>query len=130
MRNRAKCKLCSSIIESYHRYDEVSCKCGEINISGGNYALECGAKDWSNFMRVDDMGNEIFVKVQMDDKTVEHEYKQSKADLHKILQGMIDSIEGMPTNAKTIPLTHYDMQYLLLLMLSHVKIEEGPATSE
>ena len=40
MRNRAKCKLCSSVIESYHRYDEVSCKCGEINISGGNDVLE------------------------------------------------------------------------------------------
>jgi len=118
MRNRAKCKLCSSIIESYHRYDHVSCKCGEINISGGNDALECGARDWSNFMRVDDLGNEILVKVKDEVPVLEHEYKQSKADLHKILQGMIDSIEAMPANAKASPLNHYDMQSILLMMSS------------
>ena len=118
MRNRAKCKLCSSVIESYHRYDEVSCKSGEINISGGNNVLECGAKNWDNFVRVDDFGNEILVKVEGESKPVEHEYKQSKADLLKILQSTIDSIEAMPSNAMSQPITHYDMLSMLLLMSS------------
>ena len=54
MRNIAKCKLCSSIIESKHRHDYVSCLCGEISIDGGNDYHKCFAKDWRNFVRVDD----------------------------------------------------------------------------
>jgi hypothetical protein len=64
MRNRAKCKLCSSIIESMKLDDYVSCKCGAITINGGTYAYECRANHWENFIRVDDEGNEIIVKVE------------------------------------------------------------------
>lgn len=63
MRNRAKCKLCSDILESFHRYDYVSCRCGEISIDGGQDLFRCASKDWNNFLRVDDNGNEITIKV-------------------------------------------------------------------
>jgi hypothetical protein len=59
MRNRAKCKLCQDVIESYTILDHVECKCGEISISGGNHELNCMAMDWDNFLRVDDQGNTI-----------------------------------------------------------------------
>ena len=74
--------------------------------------------NWSNFMRVDDFGNEILVKVKGEEESVEQEYKQCKADLLKILQGTIDSIEAMPSNAMSQPITHYDMLSMLLLMSS------------
>ncbi len=54
MKNRAKCKKCHSVLESFHEFDYITCKCGEIAISGGNQKLECYANDWSNFLRVDD----------------------------------------------------------------------------
>lgn len=59
MRNRAKCKLCGDILESFHEFDYQTCKCNEISISGGLIRYECAAKDFSNFLRVDDEGNEI-----------------------------------------------------------------------
>lgn len=35
MRNRAKCRSCDTIIESRHRHDYVTCKCGAISVDGG-----------------------------------------------------------------------------------------------
>jgi hypothetical protein len=61
MKNKAKCKLCSSIIESFHPGDTVTCKCGEIVVFGGD-AMHCRANDYANFLRIDDNGNEIVVK--------------------------------------------------------------------
>ena len=34
-RNRAKCKKCQDVIESKHRHDFVTCKCGSISLDGG-----------------------------------------------------------------------------------------------
>ena len=62
MRNRAKCKLCGDIIESFHPTDVVECKCGEIAVDRG-LGLGCAARDWKNFVRVDDEGNEIVVRI-------------------------------------------------------------------
>jgi ribosomal protein S27AE len=35
IRNSAKCKKCGDEIESKHRHDFVSCKCGSIFTDGG-----------------------------------------------------------------------------------------------
>jgi hypothetical protein len=64
MRNRAKCRLCDDIIESMHPSDLQLCKCGEIGVDGGE-ALKCSARDWANFLRVDDEGKETAVRVQL-----------------------------------------------------------------
>ncbi len=50
-KNRAKCKLCGDILESKHRHDFVSCKCGEIFIDGGNDYWRAGARDLKNILR-------------------------------------------------------------------------------
>ena len=141
MKNRAKCKLCLSIIESFHATDYVVCKCGEIVVDGGD-ALRCAANNWENFLRVDDEGNEIVVKIEdfsKYDLADKHSYstdtpsshdetnkftdiksksKTSKKELLDMLRGMIKSIDNLPEHAKTNPINHYDYESLLVLLLA------------
>jgi hypothetical protein len=134
MKNRAKCKLCSNIIESFHTTDFVMCKCEEISVSGGD-ALKCGAKNWDNFLRVDDDGHEIVVKIESpanpqntssDDSAKSNsnnsdQYshkKPSKIELLDILKEMIKNIENLPEYAMSTPITHYDFSSFLILFLA------------
>ncbi len=107
MRNIAKCKLCESVIESVHASDYVYCKCGEIAVDGGD-SLRCSAKDWKNFLRVDDEGNEIVVKVE--------ENKPDKKQLIDMLDEMIKSYENLPQHVLYQPITHADLASSLLLI--------------
>lgn len=111
MRNRAKCRKCEEIIESYHLADYVTCKCGEISIDGGSDKLSCAAKDWSNFLRVDDLGNEIIVKVTEKEPTT-----PTKKDLLNMLDEMIRKLEELPSVAMSMPITHYDHVSSLILL--------------
>lgn len=126
MRNIAKCKLCLSVIESFHSTDYVTCKCGEIAVDGGD-ALKCAAKDWNNFMRVDDNGNAIVVKVQGNDdvKQLDIQTKPSKKELVGMLEEMIKGIERLPDHAMLAPITHYDFCSALLLLSSIFKADLG-----
>lgn len=125
MRNRAKCKLCKCIIESYHEHDYVGCECGEIAVDGGDKYLRASAKDFRNFLRVDDEGNEIIVKVVDDeakpeekgsDNPDENPGKPSRKELLDELKIMIDNIEKLPTHALSLPITHYDFVSALMLL--------------
>lgn len=115
MRNRAKCKLCQSIIESFHLNDFVSCKCGEIFVNGGTDDYKCGAGEWSNFLRVDDEGNEIVVKVTDEVKPLYNE-KPNKKELIKLLDEMIKNIESLPPQAMHTSVTQFDLASALLLV--------------
>ncbi|HUX79861.1 MAG TPA: hypothetical protein VMW10_08990 [Alphaproteobacteria bacterium] len=121
MINRAKCKLCNSIIESYHATDLVLCKCGEISVDGGN-ALKCSANDWANFIRVDDQGNEIIPQIKEKDAVkpldVETTSKPTKKELLNMLDEMIKNIENLPQDAMLAPINHYDYCSSLLLLSS------------
>lgn len=124
MRNRAKCKLCHDVIESFHSTDLMLCKCGEIEVDGGD-ALRCAAKNWSNFLRVDDKDNEIVVKVK--DSNVKEVYMDKpigKKELLDQLDDMIKNIEALPSNAMTTPINHYDLCALLLLLSGIFKAKE------
>lgn len=116
MRNRAKCKLCGSIIESVQDVDYVVCSCGEIAVSGGQATLECFANDFSNFMRVDDDGNEIVVQVK--DKE-----RPGRKELVEMLDEMARSIDKLPEHAKLGPITHYDLAAALMLLHAILKID-------
>jgi hypothetical protein len=121
MRNRAKCRLCKDIIESHNTNDHVTCKCGHISVDGGNEYLRAAAIDWNNFLRVDDEGNEIEVKVkqpEVNDPLIPTK-KPTKQELIKELQEMADRIEKMPPHLISLPVTHYD-HYSLLLLLSAI----------
>lgn len=58
MRNIAKCKKCGDIIESKHRHDFVTCKCGAISIDGGiDYTRVVGEP--KDYQRLDDNLNPV-----------------------------------------------------------------------
>ena len=121
MKNRAKCKLCQSIIESFHLHDHVTCKCGEISVSGGVQEYNCSANDWGNFLRVDDLGNEIIVKIKDEEKDEAkplYTEKPSREEKLKMLDEMIKSYESLPQSAMTSPVTAYDLVSALLLVRS------------
>jgi hypothetical protein len=106
MKNRAKCKKCNSIIESDGEHKD--CACGEISVFGN---MQCQAKDWGNFLRVDDQGNVIVPQVTDAPNT-----KPTKEELIKILDEMIASIEGLPATAMLSPVNQYDYVAGLLLL--------------
>lgn len=128
LKNRAKCKLCKDTIESFHRYDFVSCKCGEISIDGGMDYYKCTAGDLNNIIRIDDQGNEIIVTVK-DREEVEQKQegksgKLSREELLGMLKIQIENIEKLPQEALSSPICHYDYVSGLLLLLAIFKSED------
>lgn len=118
MRNRAKCKLCETIIESLHERDICECNCGEISVMGGD-KLGCSAKDWKHFLRVDDADNVIVPQIK------EAPRKPNKKDFLDALDEMIRRIEDMPPQAMTIAINHYDFVSMLILFSSIFRCEDG-----
>jgi hypothetical protein len=122
IRNRAKCNLCGDLLESFHRYDLVECKCGEIAIDGGPGLFGSRAKDYSNFIRVDDLGNELPVKYQevQEEKHSEETPKPlvTRQEKIEILKEMRKSYERLPPNALHLPISHADYYSLLLILES------------
>jgi hypothetical protein len=132
MRNVAKCKLCKNVIESFHITDFVSCQCGEIAVDGGSDYMRCFAKDFNNFLRVDEQGNEIIVKViekEEEGNPTQLAKKPTKKELVEMLNEMIRNIENLPSYAKTAPINHYDYCSLLILLSSIFSIT-GEASAE
>ena len=122
MKNIAKCRLCHSVIESRHYCDYVTCSCNEIAIDGGNQNLFVYARNFENFMRIDENGNEILVSVK--DKEAETEKtKPSREDLISMLDEMIASYERLPTHAQQSFVTNYDLSAALLLVSALLKAE-------
>jgi hypothetical protein len=115
MRNRAKCKLCNSIIESFTVLDKVECKCGEIAVSGGTVKYQTYARDYFNFLRVGDDDSEISVNL-IDGKEMKEQPQKSKKEILSMLDEMIKSYENLPQSAMTSYVTHYDLLSALLLM--------------
>ena len=121
MLNRAKCKLCHSIIESRNEDEYIECLCGEISVDGGD-KQRCSARNWKNFVRVDDEGNEIVVVVKEKDSSDQSEESQkfrnrpNKKELIDMLDTMIANIEKLPPLAMTTPVTQYDHLSLMLLI--------------
>lgn len=128
MRNRAKCKLCNSIIESFHPTDYVMCTCNEISVDGGQ-ALRCAAKNWDNFLRIDDEDREFSVKVthilpnESSNKSTEIA-KPKRKEILDMLLNMIVDLERLPQHAMSAPITHYDWMSLLLLLSAIFKAED------
>ena len=124
MKNRAKCKLCQCIIETFIANEFVSCKCGEITIGPDLYAK---ANDFCNFLRVDDEGNEIIVTYQEKGKGEEQpqcpkfDQKPTKNELLKEMDTLIAYYNEMPENALLTPVSHSDLLSVLLVISSLFK---------
>lgn len=117
MRNRAKCKLCQTVIESIHQHDYVTCKCGEISVDGGDAYCRCSAISWENFLRIDDENNEIIVTIKNDTVVaVLPKSKPTRKELLDMLSEMIAGYERLPSAAMSEPITHYDFVSSLLLI--------------
>jgi hypothetical protein len=102
MRNRAKCKLCQSIIESFYPGHVDTCKCGAITVFNGE-AMDMAPFNSPHFLRVDEIGNEIVVSYK--EKGAEgqgHEEADnpneplSRADLIKDFENAIEYIDKAP----------------------------------
>ena len=111
MNNRAKCRLCQSVIESFHSQDLVECKCGEIAVYGG-LSMQCSAKNWSNLIRVDDEGNEI-VPIVKEGATLNNFVSRMG-----MFKEMIDSFDKLPEEARMTPVTQTDLQNALKIIYS------------
>ena len=113
MRNRAKCRKCQSIIESFALLDYIECKCKAIAISGGTTKFEVYAHDYSDLIRVDDSGNEIVPKiVEKAEADKEIDAKESEKPLDDPLKMLDDHIryyQDMPEGALIAPITGYDL---------------------
>ena len=120
MRNRAKCKLCKSVIESRFNGDYVVCSCGEIGIDGGEEKYAVSARDYSNFLRIDDEDNEIEVKVIGE----EQQGRPTREELIGSLGEMIKRIEELPKHAMLTNINHYDWCSLLILLHSIFLLED------
>jgi hypothetical protein len=107
------------VLESYHKFDYVSCKCGEIAITGGDVAFEVFANDFSNIIRIDDQGNEVAVKVEengeLADKALVNEASKVVSKKERV-DSIISQLESLPSDAMSHPLTHYDLIYILRLI--------------
>ena len=114
MRNRAKCKKCNAIIESFVMNDLIACDCGAIAISGGTYLYEVFANDFGDMIRIDDEDNEIIPKI-VGKPAQEKETKPTRDELLLELERMIDNIGRLPPVAKLNCINHYDLGSALLL---------------
>ena len=132
MRNRAKCAKCKTTIESLHSTDLVVCACTAISIEGGQDRFIAFAREWGDFLRVDDEGNEIVVKV-VDKDDVSHDKptneipvqmeppKLTRDDKLQMLADMVKSIENLPPQAMWTAVNQYDLYNALALIVSIFK---------
>lgn len=128
MRNIAKCKLCSDIIESFHPTDMVVCKCGEIALDGG-VNMNCFAKtDLHNIVRIDDEGNEIEVTVidKNSNNTPTDDISRGLSPLEvtrRAIKDMTEYYQSLPPQALQGYVTGYDLLSVLLLVESLSKAD-------
>ena len=127
MRNRAKCRLCGDIIESFHPTDSIGCKCGHISVEGGS-AMRTSAIDYANFLRVDDLGNEIIVQYQDsrqnvdDDKAPDQPPAElSTKELIQELDALVKYIDQLPKHEKESPVNYIDLYNFMLVILAILK---------
>ena len=127
MKNRAKCKLCNSIIESFHPTDHVICKCGEIELNGGD-GMYAKANDFKNFVRVDDRGNEIVVRyhqvqpeVNADEQPEEEPKDLGFSEAVQELQRLVDLDEQFLKQGNNAPVSRYDLSIYMLYIVKIFK---------
>jgi len=123
VKNKAKCRLCKSVLESLTVGDYVTCACGEIAIWGGDYELNTYAKNYDNFLRIDDKGNEVVVKFYekppegASDKEDNSPKKDvTKDELMQTLDATINSLENLPPHGKSSFVMNMDLCAVLVCL--------------
>lgn len=124
MRNRAKCKCCQEIIESFHEHDLVYCKCKQIGINGGLVKYWTYAEDYKNFLRIGNDDEEIEVTVKERGDVVEQKKETIPEPTYSVMDQvdhMIKSIEDLPEHAKLMSCTQYDFLSILYILKAFIK---------
>jgi hypothetical protein len=127
MRNRAKCKLCKNVIESFTLMDYVTCSCGEITIEGGNQKFLVYCRDFANFLRIDDQDNEVEVTVKQASEALQQPREESKPlsreQLIEEFSCLLENLNSLPPNAAHTPVTHSDLSSALSLVLTILRCD-------
>lgn len=125
MKNKAKCYLCKDIIESKHSHDLQVCSCGHIMVDKGS-AMKCAAGNWANFLRIDDEGNEIAVRVLEDtvEPCITVAPKPTREEMLDMLDAMASDLERLPTHAKMMPATNSDLEGLIVLLSALLRVRD------
>lgn len=132
MRNRAKCKLCKSIIAAKDRLDYVSCACGEITIDCATGVFHANIKqDKSNLILLDDDGNEIVPKEASEksvfpgvtgpvDEVTKNSItiKPTKQELIEMLDDLRLNILRLPQEGQLASITNYDLSLVLTTLVA------------
>lgn len=100
-------------MESHHPTDYVKCTCDEIALEGGE-SMRCFARDWTNFIRIDDEGKEFAPQIIED--VPKGATKPSRDELMAMLDASIKSYDNLPQNALNSPATNADLLSLMLLI--------------
>lgn len=114
IKNKAKCLLCKETIESYHLYDYVTCKCGEISISGGMHKFEASAKNWDHFVRFDENGNEFKPKIIDKDKDIDTETNIAVQTPDELTKTLLDLAKSGEDNS--LPMWFYQICSAIFLL--------------
>lgn len=148
MTDKAKCKLCSTIIEISEDIQGIKiCSCGEIGLGKALGKLTLIANDFKNIIRIDDDGKEYETRISErrankesspeipDSSNAEKDAKGSdmgdtdisplkpdRESIIEILEAMIQTIEGMPQHARLAPITHADYAWVLGVIVQGLKI--------
>lgn len=127
MINRAKCKLCQSIIVSELPDEIVYCKCGEIAVCDGS-AMRMWPLGSTHFVRVDDLGNEIIVSYKneagkgKDDKQEDAPKEGlSKGDLIKSFEDVLKYTENSPEHEQFSFVTNISLCHHLRALVNILK---------
>lgn len=127
MKNRAKCKLCLTTVESFFEGDICSCKCGEITVYDGS-AMRVEFRNIENLVRIDDLGNEIVVtykdkeQAETNQPQEEQPFKElTRGELIAELDRLIEYRENLPDHTKLGPINGYDFISLMLLVSNILK---------
>lgn len=129
MMNRAKCKLCQSIVISELPNEIVYCKCGEIAVCDGA-AMRMWPVGSPHFVRVDDLGNEIVVSYKKEaakseeDKNHDHPKEAiSKGELIKSFEDALSYTENSPEHEQFSFVTNISLCHHLRALVNILKRE-------
>jgi hypothetical protein len=92
----------------------VTCKCGEISISGGQHKFEALAKNWDHFVRFDDNGNEFKPKIIDKDTDIDTETNIAVQTPDELTQILLDLAKSGEDNS--LPVWFYQICSAIFLL--------------
>lgn len=96
LRNSAKCRICLEEIESKHRHDFVTCKCGEISVDGGKDYFKRSARNMENLIDTsaerEKMSLEEFLELSLEPEMHLRQGQKLMLSLHEHRSDLYDRI--------------------------------------